>query len=197
MNEPILTILGSVLPVDSRAVAIVGTRTPTSYGKEVAHHFAYALAQSGITIISGLARGIDSIAHKGALDAGGRTIAVLGSGIDVIYPPENKDLAEEIQQHGAIVSPFPNGAKPLPKHFLQRNALIVQLSLAVLVIEGKRFSGTLSTANHAANMNREVFAVPGPVNSAQSQLPNYLIESGANMANSPVDILEYINKIYD
>lgn len=181
--------------IDQRTVAIVGTREPSEYGREIAYKFAYELAKNGVTIVSGLARGIDTIAHKAALDAGGRTIAVLGSGIDIIYPPENKTLAEEIKEHGRIISPFPDGTKPLGKNFLIRNGLIVELAQAVLVVEGRERSGTLSTATHAANQNKEVFAIPGPLNSPESYLPNYLIENGARIARSPQDILEYVNSL--
>lgn len=180
---------------DKRCVAIVGTREPTNYGKEIAYKFSYELAKNGITIVSGLALGIDTIAHLAALDAGGRTIAVLGSGSDIIYPFENKNLAKRIAKSGKIVSPFLKGTKPLGKNFLIRNALIVKLSLAVLIVEGKERSGTLSTATHAANQNKEVFAIPGPINSPQSYLPNYLIDNGARIARSPKDILEYINSL--
>jgi len=180
----------------NRAVAIVGTRTPTKYGREIAYKFSFELAKNGITVVSGLARGIDTIAHRAALDAGGRTIAVLGSGVDVIYPPENKNLAKEIAKQGGLISPFSKGTPPIGKNFLIRNELIVKLSKAVLVIEGRKRSGTLSTATHAANLGVEVFAIPGPVNSPLSDAPLYLIEQGARVASSPEDILEYLNSIY-
>jgi DNA processing protein len=190
-----LFVKGKILKKDKKAIAIVGTRTPTRYGKEIAYKFAYELAKKGVTIVSGLARGIDTIAHSAALDAGGRTIAVLGSGIDVIYPPENLRLAEKIVDHGALVTQFPEGTKPLGKNFLQRNEIIVKLSLAVLIVEGSRRSGTISTANHAANLGVEVFAVPGPITSPMSEAPLYLIEQGARVARTPGDILEYINSL--
>ncbi len=180
---------------DKKSIAIVGSREPTRYGREMAYKFSYELAKNGITIVSGLARGIDTIAHLAALDAGGRTIAVLGSGPDIIYPPENENLAKEIAKNGQVISPFPKGTKPLGKNFLIRNALIVKLSQAVLIVEGKERSGTLSTATHAANQNKEVFAIPGPINSPQSYLPNYLIDNGARIARSSEDILEYINSL--
>lgn len=188
-----LYIQGKILPEDEKAVAIVGSRITSKYGREVAYKFSYELAKKGVTIVSGLARGIDTIAHTAALDANGRTIAVLASGIDIIYPPENISLAKKIIKSGALVTEFPAGTKPLPKNFLARNRIISGLSLAVLVIEGKSRSGTLSTATHAANQGREVFAVPGPINSPLSALPNYLIENGAQIAKKPEDILEYIN----
>lgn len=195
MEDKSIYVLGSILPSDELSVGIVGTRTPTKYGREVAYNFSYELAKKGITIISGLARGIDTVAHLGALSAKGRTIAVLGSGIDVIYPPENIDLAKKIIKSGAIVSQFPSGTLPFGKNFLRRNELIVKLSKAILVVEGKNRSGTLSTANHAANLGVEVFAIPGPVNVAQSYAPNFLIENGARVATKPHDILDYINSL--
>jgi DNA processing protein len=175
--------------------AIVGTRTPTKYGREMAYKFSFFLAKNGVTIVSGLARGIDTIAHQAALDAGGKTIAVLGSGKDIIYPPENKKLALEIAKHGEVISPFPDGTKPLPGNFLIRNELIVRLSLGVLVIEGRERSGTLSTSTHAANLGVEVFAIPGPINSPQSYLPNYLIKNGATLVTSPEEVLDSIGKL--
>jgi DNA processing protein len=183
---------GNLSPNDNVAVAIVGTRTPTRYGIEVANEFAYQLAVNGITIVSGMARGIDTIAHKAALNVGGRTIAVLANGLDIIYPPENESLFKQIAQNGAVISEHRPGTRPLPKNFLARNRLISGLSLAVLVVEGRRRSGTLSTATHAANQGREVFAIPGPVNSKQSEAPLYLIEQGANVAKTPQDILDLL-----
>lgn len=183
---------GEILPRDSKAVAIVGSRITSKYGREVAYKFSYELAKNGVTIVSGLARGIDTIAHSAALDAKGRTIAVLANGIDIVYPPENTNLAKRIVKSGALITEFPAGIKPLPKNFLARNRIISGLSLAVLVIEGRSRSGTLSTATHAANQGREVFAVPGPINSSLSALPNYLIENGAQIAKSPDDVFEYL-----
>lgn len=196
LNTPdppaLLYVKGETLKRDQKAVAIVGSREATKYGLEIAKRFSYELAKNGITIISGLARGIDTEAHKAALSAGGRTIAVLGSGLDVIYPPENKSLAEKIVKKGALLSEFSNDAKPLRHHFLERNKVIAGLSLAVIIIEGRRRSGTLSTARHAAEIGREVFAVPGPIDSPLSDAPLYLIEQGARIAKSPKDVLEYI-----
>lgn len=187
-----LYIEGKIKPQDDLAVAIVGTRKMTAYGKRVTEEFTRALVKKKVTIISGLAYGIDTIAHQTALAAGGRTIAVLGSGVDVIYPSENKFLARKIIKNGALVSEFPPGTKPLGKHFLVRNRIISGLSKAVLVVEGKRRSGTLSTATHAANQGREVFAVPGPINSPLSDAPLFLISQGANIAKNPEDVLEYL-----
>ncbi|MFI5240898.1 MAG: DNA-processing protein DprA [Microgenomates group bacterium] len=184
-----MNVLGKILPKDSYSIAIVGSRMATPRGKELAFNFSYVLAKKGVTIISGLARGIDTAAHKGAISAGGRTIAVMGSGIDVIYPPENKVLVSEIVKNGALVSEFPNGTKPLPGNFLQRNRLIAKLSKAVLVIEGMRRSGTLSTASWAGDLAKEVFAIPG------SEATDWLINNGATVAMDPQSILDYLNAV--
>lgn len=184
MND--IYILGKLLKKDKRAVAVVGTRMPSERGKELTIKFVKELVKEKITIVSGLARGIDTIAHETALKYGGRTIAILGSGLDIIYPPENKKLAEEITKNGALVSGFPYGTKPVGANFLARNQLIVKLSLAVLVIEGLKRSGTISTANHAGNENCEVFAIPG------SEATDYLIENGATQINCPAKLLEFL-----
>ncbi len=188
----LLYISGKIKKKDKKAVAIIGSRKMTDYGKRTTARFARELAKNNVTIISGLARGIDTIAHKAALSAGGRTIAVLGCGLDIIYPPENKTLAERIKKSGAIISEFPLGTKPLAKNFLTRNRIISGLSLAVLVVEGARRSGTLSTASWAANQGREVFAVPGPIDSPLSAAPLFLIENGAQIARNPKEILDLI-----
>lgn len=179
-------VKGNYLEEDRKAVAIVGTRKMTKRGEEVAYKFSYKLVRNGITIVSGLARGIDSVAHRAALDAKGRTIAVLAHGLDRIYPAENRELAEKISRHGCLMTKFPKGTIPLPKNFLARNQIIAGLSKAVLVIEGERRSGSISTANHAANLGIEVFAIPG------SPATDWLIENGASVANKPEDILEYL-----
>lgn len=184
----VMYILGKVLKKDTKAVAIVGTRIPTNRAKKIAYDFSFYLAGNGITIISGLARGIDTIVHRAALDAGGRTIAVLGTAIDRIYPAENRELAKEIIGSGAIVSLKPAGASTIPSDFKVRNGLVVKLSKAVLVVEGLRRSGTISTAAHAARAGVEVFAIPG------SEATNWLIANGATPVQSPQDIVEYINK---
>jgi DNA processing protein len=187
-----LYTLGSFKRSDSNAIAIVGSRQMSDYGKRITTQFAKALAKEGITIVSGLARGVDTVAHESALEAGGRTIAVLGSGLDRVYPPENKQLAQKIAQHGVVVTEFEPGTAPLAQNFLQRNRLVSGLSLAVIVIEGAERSGTLSTTTYAANQGREVFAVPGPIDSPLSYLPNYLIENGARMATNPQEILTWL-----
>src|SRR2546428_11190227 len=158
---PMLYVQGSVEADDALSVAIVGSRHATAYGLDVAGRLASDLAARGVTIVSGLARGIDTAAHRGALDAGGRTIAGLGSGIDVIYPPENVSLAAEIEGSGAVVSQFPPGTRPLPYYFPARYRTIAGLALGVVVVEAAEKSGALITAGLAADMGREVFAVPG------------------------------------
>lgn len=178
-----LFVLGELLDSDKKSVAVVGTRKITPRGRRLATRFTKELVKKGYTIVSGLARGIDSVAHTVALEEGGRTIAVLGSGIDVIYPPENKSLAESITKNGALVSPFPKGTKPLPQNFLARNKIIVMMSQAVLVVEGKRRSGTLSTASHAANESVEVYAIPG------SEATDWLIDQGVNSVSTPEDLV--------
>lgn len=184
-----LYILGEIKKEDENAVAIVGSRKMTSKGRDNAFKFAYELAKNGVTIISGLARGIDTVAHEGALAAGGRTIAVLGSGVDIIYPPENKNLSEKIIKSGAVVSEFPAGTKPFGKNFLQRNRIISALSKAVIIIEGTTRSGTISTATWAANQGKEVFVIPG------SPATDYLAENGATIANDPSEILDYLRSL--
>lgn len=182
-----LFVLGKILKTDSKAIAVVGSRKMTPRGGRLTSLFAKKLAKAGYTIISGLAIGVDTVAHESALKAGGRTIAVLGSGIDIIYPYRNKELAEKITKSGAVVSAFPKGTAPLGKNFLARNRIIVGLSQAVLVIEGARRSGTLSTASWAANDGKEVFAIPG------SEATDWLIEQGATVAKTPKEVIEYLD----
>lgn len=179
-----LYIKGKILKSDCKAIAVVGSRSASFRGEALTKKFVKEFVKKGYTIISGLARGIDGVAHKTALAEGGRTIAVLGSGLDIIYPPENKALAAEIIKHGALVSPYPPGTKPFPKNFLARNRIIVELSRAVLIVEGKRRSGTLSTASWAANEGVDVFAIPG------SDATDFLIGEGAISATKPRDILD-------
>ena len=182
-----LYILGKLTKADKIAVAVVGSREMTARGKKLTEEFVKELVKDNITIVSGLARGIDTVAHQTALKYGGRTIAVIGSGLDIIYPPENKNLADRISKNGAIVSGFPYGTPPKGENFLARNQLIVKLSQAVLVIEGKRRSGTISTANHAANEGVEVFAIKG------SEATDYLIENGATAVQSAFEIVDYLD----
>jgi DNA processing protein len=183
-----LYVRGTLAPSDALAVAIVGSRVATSYGLAMAERLAADLAARGVTIVSGLARGIDSAAHRGALRMGGRTIAVLGSGVDVIYPPENRRLAREIEAHGAVISQFEPGTRPLPGYFPARNRVIAGLSLAVVVVEAAEKSGSLITAGFAGEMGREVMAVPGPVTSALSIGAHRLIQDGAALVQDWEDV---------
>ncbi|MEK6571944.1 MAG: DNA-processing protein DprA [Bacteroidota bacterium] len=175
---PFLFMLGSIIPSDSLAIAIVGTRAPTMYGKIVAEKFSGQLAEMGLTIVSGLARGIDTVAHTAGLKAGGRTIAVIGSGIDIIYPPENKRLAEKISRRGAILSEFEMGARPDAVNFPRRNRIISGFALGTLIVETTESGGAMITANTALDQNREVFAIPGPITEIRSSGTNRLIKEG-------------------
>jgi len=190
---PVLYFRGTLIAQDDLAIAVVGTRYPTVYGKQVTEKLVYELVNAGLTIVSGLARGIDSIAHKAAVDAGGRTIAVLGSGVDTIYPPENKNLAEQIVKNGALVSEFPLGFPAVPSNFPARNRIISGLSLGVLVTEAAIDSGSLITAGCAAEQSREVFAVPGPITSRMSVGTNKLLKEGVHPVTESVDILEILD----
>ena len=192
-SPPVLYFRGTLLPSDDLAIAVVGARHATVYGKQVTEKLVFDLVNQGLTIVSGLARGIDSIAHRAALNAGGRTIAVLGSGVDTIYPPENRQLAERIVENGAIVSEFPLGFPSVPSNFPARNRIISGLSLGVLVTEAAVDSGSLITAGCAAEQAREVFAVPGPINSKMSEGVNNLIKEGVHPATEAADILEILD----
>ncbi len=187
----ILYLLGNLDELNQNALAIVGTRMPSIYGKAQAEKFSYELAQKNLTIVSGLARGIDSIAHQSALKAGGKTIAVIGSGLDVIYPPENKKLFFEIIESGLIISEYPLGTKPDAPNFPKRNRIISGLSLGTLIIETKFTGGAMQTAAYAIDQDREIFATPGNINVKQSQGPNSLIQKGeAKLVTCTEDILE-------
>lgn len=190
---PVLYYRGNWRPEDRTAVAIVGSRNATPSGLFNAQQIAAELASQGVVIVSGLARGVDTAAHRGALAGGGRTIAVLGSGIDRIYPPENAKLAEEIIQNGVLLSEFPLGDDPRPGNFPARNRIISGLSLGVLVVEAARDSGSLITAGLALEQGREVFAVPGPIHSAACYGSNRLIRQGACLVQTMDDILEGLN----
>ena len=188
-----LYVSGSLLAEDATAVALVGSRRASIYGLEMSEKLAYELALRGVTIVSGMARGIDSAAHRGALKARGRTIAVLGSGHDNIYPPENEGLYEEISKAGAVLSEFENNVPPLPRNFPQRNRIISGLSLGLVVVEAARNSGALITADFAAEQGRAVFAVPGKISSHTSSGTNELIKDGARLVQSVDDILEELS----
>jgi DNA processing protein len=190
---PVLFIRGEYLPDDLFAVAIVGTRRVTAYGRQITEELAAFLAANGITVISGLARGVDAIAHQSTLKAGGRTIAVLGSGVDKIYPPEHRALAEQMMERGAIVSDYALGTPPDASNFPPRNRIISGLSLAVVVIEAGETSGALITAEFAAEQGREVFAVPGSILAPQSKGTNKLIQNGALPLLSVNDLMQALD----
>ena len=190
---PVLYLRGALLPDDDWAVAVVGTRRLTAYGRQVAEQVAGALAQNGITVVSGLARGIDGVAHQAAINAGGRTLAVLGNGVDRIYPPEHRRLAEQIIIHGGLLSDYAPGTAPDAANFPPRNRIISGLSRAVVVVEAGETSGALITASFAAQQGREVFAVPGTILAAQSKGTNLLIQQGARPLLDFNDLLEALN----
>ena len=190
---PVLYIRGNLLREDECCLAVVGTRRSTVYGRQVTEEIVTDLARNGITIVSGLARGIDSIAHRAALEAGARTMAVFACGLDIVYPAENAKLAREIMEHGALISEYPLGTKPKADNFPRRNRIMSGLSLGVLVIEAGDSSGALITANQALEQNREVFAVPGSILSPASRGTNHLIQEGAKLVRNYVDVLEELN----
>lgn len=190
---PVLYTRGALTPEDEWAIAVVGTRRPTLYGKEVVAQIAGDLARSRITVVSGLARGIDSVAHRAALDARGRTIAVFASGLDIVYPAENRRLAQEIIDHGVLVSEHPLGTPPRADYFPRRNRIMSGLSLGVLVVEAGDSSGALITAHLALEQNREVFAIPGSILSPASRGTNRLIQEGAKLVREAKDVLEELN----
>ncbi|MDD5439909.1 MAG: DNA-processing protein DprA [Candidatus Omnitrophica bacterium] len=186
----ILYVRGEIAPEDNFGIAIVGTRIPSRYGEEQAFKLGFELASRGITVVSGLARGIDTAAHKGALKAGGRTIAVLGSGLSCIYPDENKALSADIAEHGAVVSEFPMSTGPLKQNFPVRNRIINGLSRGVCVVEAGARSGALITAACARDEGREVFSLPGRVDSSRSRGTLKLIQEGAKLIRTVEDIIE-------
>jgi len=190
---PLLYVKGAFAPADQWAIAVVGTRRATAYGREVTRSLVSDLARSGVTIVSGLARGIDAAAHQAALDTSGRTLAVLGHGIDFVYPPEHRQLAEQIIEHGALVTDYPVGTPPEGGNFPPRNRIISGLSLGVLVVEGAAPSGARITAEFAMEQGRDVFAVPGNILQRSSELPNTLIQEGAIPVLKVDDILEPLN----
>ncbi len=189
----VLFVRGELREEDERAVAIVGTRGATPYGIRIAERLAGDLAASGVTIVSGMASGIDAAAHRGALEAGGRTIAVLGNGVDRVYPEQNADLMHKIIAQGAVVSQFTMGTKPSKGHFPYRNRIISGMSLGVVIVQAPLKSGALITAHQAAEQGREVFAVPGDVGNENSQGPHALIREGAKLVESANDILIELN----
>lgn len=191
----ILFIRGTFAPEDGVSIGIVGTRHSTHYGNKIARQMGYSLAQAGVTVVSGLARGIDTQAHTGALEARGRTIAVLASGLEKIYPPENEKLAEQIALSGALVTEAIPGSIPQRGMFPQRNRIISALSLGTLVVEADTISGALITARHAMEQNREVFAIPGQIDSRMSKGTNRLLKDGAKLVQSVDDILDSLGPL--
>jgi DNA processing protein len=193
----VLYVKGKLLPQDRIAIAIVGTRRPTSYGKMVAEKLSKELAEGGVSVVSGLARGIDTSSHKGALSCGGRTIAVLGCGIDICYPPENRALFDQIAECGAVVSEFPMGTPPDRMNFPLRNRIISGLSLGVVIVEAGLKSGALITAECALEQGREVFAVPGNIFNLGTKGTHSLIKQGAKLVENCQDIIEEISCLRD
>lgn len=189
---PLLYVRGTLCEDDVWSIAIVGTRRASVYGREVSGRLASDLARAGVTIVSGLALGIDTIAHRTALDAGQRTIAVLGSGVDQIYPPENRGLAAQIAENGAVVSEYPLGTRPEANNFPPRNRVISGLSKAVVIVEAPKRSGALITARFAAEQGRDVFAVPGNITSPGSAGCNDLIRKGAAPLLESQDVLDQL-----
>jgi DNA processing protein len=189
---PVLYVRGKIKKQDDLAIAIVGSRKTSPYGRGFTERVSRDLAQQGVTVVSGMARGIDSVAHQGAVSEGGRTIAVLGCGVDIVYPRENRRLCEQIIDHGAVVSEFPMGSPPEAGHFPKRNRIISGLSLGVVVVQAGKGSGSLITANCALEQGRDVFAVPGNVGAENSQGTNQLIKEGAKLVESSADILQEI-----
>ncbi|MGQ9677819.1 MAG: DNA-processing protein DprA [bacterium] len=189
---PVLFLRGEIQERDRMAVAVVGTRFPSPYGIKVAKRLGQELARAGITVVSGLARGVDTYAHRGALEAGGRTIAVLGCGIDVYYPPENRDLCETIVKNGAVVSEFPLGTDPLAMNFPKRNRIISALAQVVIAVEAGEKSGVLNTCAWAKEQRRVVFAVPGRIGDERSLGTNRLIRDGARIFTETADVLNWL-----
>lgn len=187
---PVLFVRGTILPDDETALAIIGTRGATVYGKNIAEQFAAEFVAAGATIISGMARGIDTAAHTSALKHGGRTIAVLGCGVDRCYPPENSDLMKRIIEHGAVISEFAISTPPLAQNFPKRNRIVSGLAQAVIAIEAKEKSGVMNTVSWAASQNKDVYAIPGNIYSKTSSGTNRLIKEGAIPVTSAGEVLE-------
>lgn len=190
---PVIYLRGALLPEDEWCIAVVGTRRATVYGRQVTEEIVTDLVHNKITIVSGLAKGIDTIAHQSALDAGGRTIAISGCGLDAVYPSENLNLARRIIQQGALISEYPLGIKPKAENFPRRNRIMSGMSLGVLITEADVTSGAMITAHLALEQNREVFAVPGSILSPASRGTNHLIQEGAKLVRAYTDILEELN----
>jgi DNA processing protein len=190
---PLIYIKGQIIPLDEWCIAVVGTRRATVYGRQVAEELVSGLARNNITVVSGLARGIDTVAHRRTLEVGGRTIAIFACGLDTVYPGENVNLARSIINQGALISEYPLGTKPKPDYFPRRNRIMSGMSLGVLVIEADEASGAIITAHMALEQNREVFAVPGSILSPMSRGTNSLIQEGAKLVRDCTDILAELN----
>ncbi len=186
---PLLFARGRVELLETVMIGIVGTRRPTAYGTAAANKLARELAQAGLTVASGMARGVDTAAHKGVLDAGGHTVAVLGCGVDQVYPAENRKLAAQIASEGLLLSEFPMGTPAFPQNFPIRNRVVSGLSAGIVVVEGAQYSGSAITARLAIEQGRELFAVPGNITSKMSFVPNLLIKQGAKLVQGPEDVL--------
>ncbi len=191
-----LYVRGAIKPTDRHAIAVVGTRNPTHYGMDCTRKLSYQLGKAGICVLSGLALGVDTAAHEGALRAGGRTVAVIGSGFDHIYPEENIPLAERIAEHGAVISEFPFGRKPDKTTFPMRNRIVSGMSMGVLVVEAGLRSGAMITANQAMSQGRTVFAVPGRIDSYASAGPHALLKDGAGLVTEARDILDHFEMLF-
>lgn len=190
---PVLYVRGAWLPEDEWGVAVVGTRRATAYGRQAAGELSRGLGVNSVTVVSGLARGIDTIAHNAALEAGGRTVAVLANGLDTVYPPENARLSDQIAEHGALMTDYPLGTKPRADFFPRRNRIMSGVALGTLVVEGDHDSGAMITAKFAIEQGREVFVVPGSIFSPQSRGPHALLRDGATPVASAGEVLEALN----
>ena len=196
-EAPVILYYKGTLPrEDQLSVAMVGTRHSTAYGRMVAEDLAKDLARHGVWVISGMARGIDACCHQGALDGNGKTIAVLGSGLDVIYPKENTDLYYNIVENGCVISEFPLGTTPLPRNFPVRNRIISGLAQGVVVVEAAEKSGTLITVDYGMEQGKTIFAVPGPITSKQSKTPHRLIREGAKLVSCAEDVIEEFSYLF-
>jgi len=189
----VVYVKGEMLAADEKAIAVVGSRDATPYGLEMTRRISYDLAKAGVTVVSGLARGIDTAAHRAALEAGGRTMAILGSGLDRVYPQRNIPISEKIIENGALLTEYPPGVSALPQHFPRRNRVISGLCHGVLVVEAAFKSGAMLTVNWALEQDRDVFAVPGSALSEKSKGTNWLIQQGAKLTTVSDDIFEELN----
>lgn len=191
----VIFVKGEMIPEDRLSIGIVGSRSPTTYGKYQAERFSFHLASSGFTVVSGLAYGIDTFAHKGALHGEGRTLAVIGNGFQHCYPEQNRELMEKILDNGAVITEYLFKTPPMGKNFPRRNRIVAALSLGILVVEARVNSGSLITTRHGLELGREIFAIPGPVSSPESEGAHKLISEGARLVQKPEDILEELGEL--